>query len=89
MMNPTLLHMSNYLTTEDGIAGTTGYSLPPNGWASVEARVAYDNRVAMASLDVQEHTLQTNVSLLTVSSKKIIPRAQLSLNPLSAAGIRT
>jgi hypothetical protein len=65
MMNPTLVHMNNYSPTEDGIATTTsGYFLPPNGWASVEPLGTYDSRVAMAAMDVQKHSPPTNVSLL-------------------------
>jgi hypothetical protein len=70
-MNPTLVHVNNYPTTEDGIATTTsGYFLPQNGWAAVEPRVAYDSRFAMTALDVQKHSLATptNVSPLNARS---------------------
>ena len=70
MMNPTLVHMSNHSSSEDGFATANGYPLSSNGWAALEPRAAYDNRVAMmmAPQDVQGHTLQTNVSHLHHSS---------------------
>lgn len=97
MMNPTLVQMNNYSPTEDGIAtATNGYFLPPNGWASVEPRVTYDSRVAMAALDVQKHSPPTNVSLLHARPRNlrcerrnpphtVLPRQMFAHGPLAAA----
>jgi len=75
MMNPTLVHMSNHSATEDAIATANGYPLSSNGWATLEPRAGYDNRVAMmmAPQVVQGHSLQTNVGLLHYSSMTPFP----------------
>ena len=74
-MNPTLVHMSSHSATEDAIATANGYPLSSNGWAALEPRAAYDNRVAMmmAPQVVQGHTLQTNVGPLHYSSMTPLP----------------
>ena len=74
-MNPTLVHMSNHSATEDAIATANGYPFSSNGWAALEPRVAYDNRVEMmmAPQVVQGHSLQTNVGLLHYSSMTSLP----------------
>jgi len=93
-MNPTLVHMGNYSATEDDIATSNGYLLSSNGWATLEPRAAYDNRVAMMMTpqDVQGHSLQTSVSPLHYSSMTPLlppPRVQFFLRLLVTAGIRT